>query len=604
MSPYRATVYRNTSPIGRAGVSFSVRFFGLPSSVANVEVVEGPAGGSMDGANYIAPTTIGTYHIRFTSASNPSVSTVVAVTVVDDRMPALAPYAVERRNVLNGGTIQLQPVFDHLSDHSLAWEVDAGSGAVGNRGTVDPHGVFTPPAGNQFGGSSVTATSVEDPSKKASWAVVYSNFVITPDQVNLPIGTGFQFGYQSNSYLLSTPSFGFTDEVNVSWVPEFGNMSPLGWLQAGDYAKTLTVCAYLPGSAEVTRAKAKITGKGPSTVIKGFPDSPSGFPSDTYGARLKDGSFLLLPAFDQRDLVKFDPTTLTATSVGTLSHYRMGGRATTLQDGRVLITGGLHGYGMVLCDEAEIFDPATGLTSPAGNLITPRANHQATLLADGRVLLTGGRGETFQYMKNAEVFDPAKGTFSALEPMHTYRGDHTVTPLADGTFLLVGGESFLLGSKPELFDPMTNQFIETGPVIYPRGLGSSATRLADGRVLILGGEGVGTSALPFAEIYDPSTNTFLDVPGQMAFQRRNHRAVLLPSGQVLISGGDPVGAPIGALELFNPLTGAFSRQGTMVHAQPSHQTVVMADGSVLFFGSGPRVIERLPASTFPVPSIH
>src|SRR4051794_41722348 len=66
-------------------------------------------------------------------------------------------------------------------------------------------------------------------------------------------------------------------------------------------------------------------------------------------------------------------------------------RATLLQDGRVLVTGGCTQRGCDGFDEgrrAEVYDGDRGL-EPAADMATPRASGTATLLADGRVLLSG-----------------------------------------------------------------------------------------------------------------------------------------------------------------------------------------------------------------------
>src|SRR5687767_3813449 len=66
--------------------------------------------------------------------------------------------------------------------------------------------------------------------------------------------------------------------------------------------------------------------------------------------------------------------------------------------------------------------------------------------------------------------------------------------------------------------------------------GHAATRLADGRVLITGGDNAGGGYLSEAEIFDPATGTF-SVAGSMAVGRSDHAAVKLADGKVLISGG-------------------------------------------------------------------
>jgi hypothetical protein len=79
-------------------------------------------------------------------------------------------------------------------------------------------------------------------------------------------------------------------------------------------------------------------------------------------------------------------------------------------------------------------------------MVNGRWGHTLTLLVDGRVLVAGGLTAL-----PAEIFDPATATFTEIATMWNYRVEQTATRLADGTVLLAGNP----GSAPsaELFTP-------------------------------------------------------------------------------------------------------------------------------------------------------
>lgn len=74
--------------------------------------------------------------------------------------------------------------------------------------------------------------------------------------------------------------------------------------------------------------------------------------------------------------------------------------ATMLPDGRVLIVDlGIH-------PDALIFDPDTEEVTPVGPVVDGRAAHTATVLNNGRVLLVGGVGANSSRLSSAELFVP------------------------------------------------------------------------------------------------------------------------------------------------------------------------------------------------------
>jgi hypothetical protein len=267
--------------------------------------------------------------------------------------------------------------------------------------------------------------------------------------------------------------------------------------------------------------------------------------------------------------------------------------ATRLGDGQVLVAGG-YAYGDGTLGSATLYDPVADAFRATGALSAARGTATATLLRDGRVLVVGGGPTAWNhpdpFLTSAELYDLATGTFTDAGSMATPREGHTATPLADGRVLIVGGNdrNGHAVESAEVFDPATSTFATTGSMTEARGY-HSATRLADGRVLVAGGNPGAWSytglMLHTAEIYDPKTGTFT-ATGSMVQNRAWQTATLLVDGRVLIAGGTTGSGDLDAAEVYDPTTRTFSQTGPMVDARIYHTATLLNDGRVLLVGGG------------------
>jgi Galactose oxidase, central domain/Kelch motif len=102
---------------------------------------------------------------------------------------------------------------------------------------------------------------------------------------------------------------------------------------------------------------------------------------------------------------------------GTRYHHM----STSLSDGRVLVSGGVGGtaysYSTFLAS-AEIYDPALGTWSRTAAMSTPRVVHTATSLADGRVLVSGGSAAVNTTLASAEIYSPGAPAPEDATPPH------------------------------------------------------------------------------------------------------------------------------------------------------------------------------------------
>lgn len=266
--------------------------------------------------------------------------------------------------------------------------------------------------------------------------------------------------------------------------------------------------------------------------------------------------------------------------------------ATVLSSGEVLAVGGLAGGESL--SSAVLFDgQGQEFSSTDGPLATARHDHRATLLPDGTVLVTGGRRESAggacETLASAELFDPVAKRFSSVGSLLTARWGHTATLLANGQVLVMGGRgscdsSFSLASA-ELYEPSTGQFSEVAAAV-PAGFAEhAAIAIPDGTVLLLGPHGFGPM------VFDVDTGRFTRVElGAPAKVHYRSTATLLPNGDVLSAGGlmkfDPLQqfGVTPAARRFDTAAQDFRETLSMTVARERHTATLLADGQVLLLG--------------------
>lgn len=290
-----------------------------------------------------------------------------------------------------------------------------------------------------------------------------------------------------------------------------------------------------------------------------------------------------------------------------------------------------------------------GPTEAAGRLVQARSGHTSTPLADGRVLVVGGTWTDWEQAQNddpevwagayheltsAEVWDPTTGTSQLAGRMSLPRSGHTATLLPDGRVLVIGGQR---GFNPlddrrkddfiataEVWDPAMAAFTPAGVLSEPR-MRHGAALLADGRVLVVGGQGwpvepaapSGTRSfrepapLATAEVWEPATASFrqLDARLSCAAEAANVTATVLDDGRVLVMGArgrfrdgttahcdGPLSEIVSStnftviptmVEVFDPVSEEFSVVGDLGddHAR-AHTATLLPDGRVLVAGGG------------------
>jgi len=295
----------------------------------------------------------------------------------------------------------------------------------------------------------------------------------------------------------------------------------------------------------------------------------------------------------------YDPATGTFSATApTVAGHGAGSSATLLNDGRVLIVGGNAAEQV-----AELYDPTTGTFALTAHPNERRGWHSATLLADGRVLIAGGQHylpyptpppEVFlQSLTSAEIYDPASATFTLTGSMHQDRTGHAASRLPDGRVLVVGG-TMTWPDQPgygeclasaEIYDPASGAFSMTASMADIRCdlWCGTAPVLANGTVLIA------SNAENRAELYDPASATFSPT-GNMVEARGAASVTKLSDGRVLVAGGWRYELSVGgaitlpSAEIYDPATGTFSATAAMNSPRQQHTATLLPDGRVLATG--------------------
>jgi hypothetical protein len=153
----------------------------------------------------------------------------------------------------------------------------------------------------------------------------------------------------------------------------------------------------------------------------------------------------------------------------------------------------------------------------------------------------------------------------------------------------------------EIFNPSTRTFRYTGSMLAAR-TGHTATLLANGSVLIAGGQAESGAILTETELYNPATGVFTRA-GEMNLPRVKHGAALLASGNVLLAGGFSRPSTItSSAELFDPVSGKFTLAASMLDARAAYSMVRFSMAGTDAHPHESRLPLRLPRdSGSPVP---
>ncbi len=238
----------------------------------------------------------------------------------------------------------------------------------------------------------------------------------------------------------------------------------------------------------------------------------------------------------------FDFTDNTWTSVPKMSYKRWYPTATTLSDGRVLVTAGWQTTNHSNAGIPEIYDPVANSWTELTNANNPFETYPFIfLLSDGRVIHTGGS----EYPTVTDILNISTQAWSVVDPTvvdggsaKMYLPDKIIKAGSAADSQMTGSSS----NTTYVLD-MTQQnpaWQQTPPMAYPRSF-LNLTELPDGTVLVTGGEtdkngGNIANAVYAAELWNPLTDTWSTMAAMQTPREYHSTALLLPDGRVVASG--------------------------------------------------------------------
>ncbi len=162
-----------------------------------------------------------------------------------------------------------------------------------------------------------------------------------------------------------------------------------------------------------------------------------------------------------------------------------------------------------------------------------RDAHTATLLPDGRVLVAGGSAEGTGVLASVEIWSPRTGRFTPAAPLLDRRHKHGAVAVRGGVLVLGGSDDRDFAGRrasAELYRVGERRWVRVGQLSAPRfKLGDAVVALPDGGALVAGGAAG-------ADRYDPRSRRFRLRAGTgrvLSFAT----ATRLRDGRVLVVGG-------------------------------------------------------------------
>jgi len=490
--------------------------------------------------------------------------------------------------VSQGATYQFVTIVSGSNNTAVSWSVQETTG-----GTVNTSGVYLAPA--IAGTYHVIATSQADPSKTATSTVTVPALSLTVSPGTASVNGGSTITFTSavtgtadtgvKWSVLEGAAGGVITRAGVYTAPLTGGtyhvVATSSWDSSVSAQASISVisvvavsinpcCSFIGAFGETISFTAAVAGSENTTVTWSIQEGAVGgsiTAAGQYTAPQTSGTYHLVatsnadPSKSSVVWVNVAPLTISITPESSVK-----------------------GPGGLVPLRASVWANNRAVTwsvqeGPLGSFVLRYQGYEADYIAPSPFA-----GAATLHLVATSVLDPSKSAtvtvtlvstgFRPTGSMSQFRRDAAATLLADGRVLVSGGEDVAPNNSLELYDPSSGTFTYV-PAYRPRS-GHTATLLADGRVLLAGGwggtyggpRGLDPVYLSSAELFDPAKGTFTPTGDMLGYGYKGWATRLL-TGKVLMNNG----------EQYDPSTGTFDAIPGM--GTTSTAGVLLKDGRVL-----------------------
>ncbi len=279
--------------------------------------------------------------------------------------------------------------------------------------------------------------------------------------------------------------------------------------------------------------------------------------------------------------------------VGNLNEARHGHVSVLLQNGNVLVTGGINDVGKII-PSTEIFDGSTW--TKVTNMPVALYGHRAVVLDNGSVMVTGGYNITGDAIDRVFIYDSVLDKWiNGTETGGFALANHTMLLATTTSVIVSGGDGNKLSSNVinfggKVYYTNNNTWFDTFGSM-PTGLNAAIATLGNGTPIMCGGGTGFYPSVPPMEvydktmIYDDATNKWVTVTN-LNQNRSHHTLSILDSGNALAVGGYTTGSitVLNHTEIYDYTTKIWTPAATLHGERYVHVAAELQNGEVLVAG--------------------